>query len=93
MVSHEQAAEPWGGTWKVGWCPPSGRPLHRRFSPSTSYIPFKKSTEVFFRTDNDSIIVNSYCGLSVYIPLPIYEAAGVNDSYRQTDWSDYTDYK
>lgn len=56
-------------------------------------IPFKKSTEVFFRTDNDSIIVNSYCGLSVYIPLPIYEAAGVNDSYRQTDWSDYTDYK
>ena len=31
MASHEQAAEPWGGTWKVRWCPPSGRPLHRRF--------------------------------------------------------------
>ena len=56
-------------------------------------VPFKKSTEVLFRTDADSIIINSYCGLSVYLPLPVYDASGLNDAYRQTEWSDFTDYQ
>ena len=55
-------------------------------------VPYHISTPYIFPGDREEIKVNSYCGLSVYIPLPEYEASGLNAAYRQTEWSDYTDY-
>lgn len=55
-------------------------------------VPYYISTPYIFPGDKEEIKVNSYCGLSVYIPLPEYEASGLNAAYRQTEWSDYTDY-
>lgn len=55
-------------------------------------VPYHISTPYIFPGDKEEIKVNSYCGLSVYIPLPEYEASGLNAAYRQTEWSDYTDY-
>lgn len=55
-------------------------------------VAFKKSTPYIFPGDYDQIKVNSYCGLSVYIPLRKYDSSGLNDEYRKTQWSNYTDY-
>ena len=55
-------------------------------------VVYKTSTPYIFPGDREEIPVNSYCGLSVYIPLAEYEASGLNDAYRETAWSDYTDY-
>lgn len=55
-------------------------------------VPYHISTPYIFPGDREEIKVNSYCGLSVYIPLPEYEASGLNAAYRQTEWSEYTDY-
>ncbi len=56
-------------------------------------VPFKITTPYIFPGDKEEIKVNSYCGLSIYIPRPEYEASGLNDAYRETEWSDYTDYR
>ena len=55
-------------------------------------VPYKVSTPYIFPTDKEQIKVDAYCGLSVYIPLAKYEASGLNDDYRKTEWSQYTDY-
>lgn len=55
-------------------------------------VPYKVSTNYVFPGDREQIRVLSYCGLSVYIPLAEYEASGLNDDYRKTEWSQITDY-
>ena len=55
-------------------------------------VPFKISTPSIFPGDREEIPVNSYCGMSIYIPLAAYEASGLNAEYRKTEWSDYTGY-
>lgn len=55
-------------------------------------VEFKISTPYIFPGDREEIKVNSYCGLCVYIPLAKYDESGLNDDYRKTEWSDYTDY-
>ena len=55
-------------------------------------VTFKISTPYIFPGDSEQIKVNSYCGLSVYIPLSKYDSSGLNDDYRNTEWSNYTDY-
>lgn len=55
-------------------------------------VQFKISTPYIFPKDEDSIKVNTYCGLSVYIPLEKYDAPGLNDDYRRTEWSERTNY-
>jgi hypothetical protein len=57
-----------------------------------SCVPFKISTSYIFPGDREEIKVNSYCGLSVYIPLSQYELAGLNSDYRKTEWSRDTNY-
>ena len=58
-----------------------------------SCVPYKVSTPILFPGDPDQIVINSYCGMSVFIPRPEYEESGLNEAYRQTEWSDYTDYR
>ena len=55
-------------------------------------VQFKISTPYIFPGDVDSIKVNTYCGLSVFIPLEKYDAPGLNDDYRKTEWSERTGY-
>lgn len=55
-------------------------------------VSFKISTQYIFPGDKEEIKVNDYCGLSVYIPLREYDESGLNDDYRQTEWSMNTDY-
>lgn len=55
-------------------------------------IPYKITTPYIFPDDVDSIKVNKFCGLSVYIPLRKYESAGLNDDYRKLEWSIDTGY-
>jgi len=55
-------------------------------------VPYKISTSYIFPGDREQIEVNTYCGMSVYIPLRKYEASGLNDDYRQTEWSIDTGY-
>lgn len=55
-------------------------------------VTFKITTDYIFPTDVEEIKINSYCGLSVFIPLRKYEESGLNDDYRQTEWSMNTDY-
>ena len=56
-------------------------------------VPFKISTPYVFPGDVEEIKVDNYCGLSIYIPRPEYENSGLNEAYRMTEWSDYTDYR
>lgn len=55
-------------------------------------VPYKISTPYAFYGIDDSIRVERYCGLSVYIPLDVYEESGLNGDYRRTAWSMATDY-
>jgi hypothetical protein len=56
-------------------------------------VEYKISTRFIFPGDRvDEIEVGTYCGLSVYIPLEKYDAKGLNDDYRKTDWSIDTGY-
>lgn len=55
-------------------------------------VTFKISTPYVFPGDIDSLKIDEYCGMSVYIPLRKYDASGLNDDYRQTEWSMDTDY-
>lgn len=55
-------------------------------------VSFKKSTQYIFPGDREAIKVNTYCGLSVYIPLEKFDSSGLNDDYRKTEWSMNTDY-
>lgn len=63
-----------------------------RLQLENNVVTFKISTPYIFPGDHDSIKVNSYCGLSVYIPLREYDDSGLNDDYRKLDWSMMTDY-
>ena len=55
-------------------------------------VLLNKSTPYIFPGDREEIAVNKYCGLSVYIPISAYDASGLNDAYRKTEWSDFTGY-
>ena len=55
-------------------------------------IPYKNSTPYIFPGMDDGIKVNTYCGLSVYIPLREYDSSGLNNEYRKTEWSIDTGY-
>lgn len=50
-------------------------------------VPYKISTPYIFQGDREQIKVNTYCGLSIYIPISKYDSCGLNDDYRKTDWS------
>lgn len=54
-------------------------------------IQYNQSTDYIYFA-NDSLKVDSYCGLSVFVPLQEYEASGLNSAFRRTDWSKATDY-
>jgi len=49
-------------------------------------VVFKKSTPHMFPGDRDQITIDTYSGLSVYIPLQRYEGFGLNKEYRKTEW-------
>ena len=51
-------------------------------------VSYKNSTPYIC----NEIKMNSFCGLSVYIPLEAFEASGLNDDYRDTEWSRDTGY-
>ena len=55
-------------------------------------VTFKITTPYIFPGDREEIKVNSYCGMSIYIPQEKYEESGLNDEYRMTEWSRNTDY-
>lgn len=58
-------------------------------------IPYKNCTPYIcsrYEDDPDGIKMVSFCGLSVYIPLEAFEASGLNDDYRDTEWSRDTGY-
>lgn len=55
-------------------------------------VPYRMSTPYIFPGEYDSIKVNNYCGLSVYIPIRKYDSPGLNDDYRETSWSKATGY-
>lgn len=58
-------------------------------------IPYKNSTPYIisdYPNDPSGIKIVSFCGLSVYIPLETFEAMGLNDDYRDTEWSRDTGY-
>ena len=55
-------------------------------------VTFKITTDYIFPTDFDQIKIDNFCGLSVFIPLRRYEASGLNDEYRKTEWSINTGY-
>lgn len=54
-------------------------------------VPFRKSTDYIFY-EEDSLKIDRYSGLSVFIPLEKYDACGLNAEYRKTEWSIATDY-
>ena len=55
-------------------------------------VPYKVSTPYIFQGDPEQIQVNTYCGMSVYIPLEKYEESGLNSDYRMTEWSTVSGY-
>ena len=55
-------------------------------------VPYKVSTPYIFEGDREQIKVNTYCGMSVYIPLDKYEESGLNSDYRNTEWSQVSGY-
>ena len=55
-------------------------------------VLYKVSTPYIFYNDKDEIKVNTYCGLSVFVPVSKYDAPGVNAAYRRTGWSIATGY-
>ena len=62
------------------------------FSKSTDCI-FKGKKKYDYSDDPQyEIKIDSYCGLSVYIPLRKYDSMGLNDEYRKTEWSIVTGY-
>ena len=55
-------------------------------------VLYKVSTPYIFYNDKDEIKVNTYCGMSVFLPVSKYDAPGVNAAYRRTGWSIATGY-
>ena len=61
-------------------------------------VLFSKSTDYIFKGEHlqssymDEIKVNSYCGLSVFVPVRKYDNMGLNAEYRKTEWSMDTEY-
>ena len=51
-------------------------------------VIFSKSTSRLL----DEINVHAFCGMSVYIPISLYNSNCLNADYRQTEWSVYTGY-
>lgn len=54
-------------------------------------VPFRKSTDYIYY-EEDSLKIDHYSGMSVYIPLEKYDDCGLNAEYRKTEWSMATDY-
>ena len=50
-------------------------------------IPYRISTPYIFYGSREETKINSYCGLSIYIPLQKHDASGLNNDYRKTEWS------
>lgn len=40
----------------------------------------------------DEINIHAFCGMSVYIPISLYNSSCLNTDYRKTEWSIYTEY-
>ena len=64
-------------------------------------VPFCRSTDCIFKgkkkydySDDPQyeIKIDSYCGLSVYIPVKKFDSMGLNEEYRKTEWSIVTGY-
>lgn len=55
-------------------------------------VPYAISTPYIFPGDSDSIKVDKYCGMSVFIPISKYDASGLNNNYRNLEWSKSTGY-
>jgi len=55
-------------------------------------VEYKISTPYIFPDSPEPIEINSYCGLSVFIPQQKYEEAGLNRDYASTEWSKNTNY-
>ena len=51
-------------------------------------VLYKNSTPYICET----IEMNTFCGLSVFIPLQAFDASGLNAEYRNTEWSRDTGY-
>ena len=52
-------------------------------------IPYAKSTKYMFKGELAQLQINSYCGLSMFIPVRSYDGI-INDTYRKTLWSQKT---
>lgn len=55
-------------------------------------ISYSASTPYAYIGEGDSLRIDRYCGLSVYLPFDSYECFGLNDDYRMTEWSKATNY-
>lgn len=55
-------------------------------------ISYSASTPYAYISEGDSLRIDRYCGLSVYLPFDSYECFGLNDDYRMTEWSKATNY-
>ena len=62
-------------------------------------VPYKINTPYIFpgavanqNGPQYEVEIKSYCGMSVFIPKREYDAPGLNDEYRKTEWSRDTGY-
>ena len=61
-------------------------------------VLYSKSTDYIFKGEHlntsymDEIKINSYCGLSVFVPVKKFNKMGLIDEYRKTEWSRETGY-
>ena len=56
-------------------------------------VMYKNHTpQIFPYTSSKRRELNEYCGMSVFIPLDKFGAIGLNDAYRETEWSRVTGY-
>lgn len=66
--------------------------LRAEFDSQVEYcIPYSKSTPYMFKGDYFKLKIDSYCGLSMYIPFG-YNDGVINDAYRTLSWSRDTGY-
>ena len=58
-------------------------------------VIYKNSTPYIcsdYEDERYGIKMNTFCGLSVYIPLQSFDEGGLNAEYRKTEWSRDTGY-
>ena len=62
-------------------------------------VPYKINTPYLFpgavanqNGPQYEVEIKSYCGMSVFIPMREYDAPGLNEEYRMTEWSRDTGY-